>query len=205
MSTDHEIRDLCRTSRRAWLRSDRRTTPQQRTRCSTPTGMTSEQRAELSLQLGVPVEVFDSPQSLERVELAIDFGPGRTIDPISVRVSPDVGLEDLHDCSAVISHADDYNRAIAELRILRSMLGTLRPRSTPIEPASDLWCAYHELVRLERTIQWRQAERMGDGRISLEAFFDEVQFWRRYHAEIAAVIAREVDEDRARAAPPPRA
>jgi hypothetical protein len=39
---------------------------------------------------------------------------------------------------------------------------------------------------------------MGDGRISLEAFFSEVQFWRNSHAELAATIAREVDEGRAR-------
>jgi len=204
MSTDHELRDLCRTSERAWSRSDVLAIPQQKSRCSTATGMTSEQLTELSLQLGVPVEVAGDPRSLERVELVIDFGPGRSIDPIRVRVSPGVGFEDLSGYSAIVGHAVDYNRALAELRILRSLLGTLRPRESPIEPASDLWCAYHELVRLERTIQRRQTERMGSGRITLQAFFEEAQFWRDYHADIAAVIAREVDEDRARGARQPQ-
>lgn len=198
MNHGDKLQDLCRTSQRAWSKADRVAIPPRTSELPTRPGMTSVQLAALSRQLAVPVEIAAHPQVLGRAELAIVFGPGRSIEPISVRVPPGVGFEDLRGYSAVTFRAADYNHTLADLRILRRLLSTLRPRTAPVEPGSDLWCVYHELVRLDRTIQRRQTERMGDGRISLEAFFSEVQFWRDFHAELAAVIAREVDEDRAR-------
>lgn len=163
------------------------------------TCMTSEQLAELARKLRLPVEVGETPASIEGVELLFAFGPLRTIEPIKLRVAPAVTFDHVCGYQAIIGRVASYNRALCELRILRGGLGDLvLPRQVPMEPGSEIWCAYHDLVRLERTIERRQTSRQSNGRVSLATFYFEVEFWERYHANVAAAIAREADENRER-------
>lgn len=165
------------------------------------TCMTLEQLAELARKLRLPVEVGETPASIEGVELLFALGRLRTIEPIKLRVAPDVTFDHVCGYQAVVGRVASYNRALRELRILRGGLGALvLPRQTPMEPGSEIWCAYQDLVRLERTIERRQTSRLSNGLVSLTTFYFEVEFWERYLANVAAAFAREADENRERTA-----
>jgi len=162
--------------------------------------MTSKQLAELTRPRAIPVEVIEPPGVLDGVELVFAFGPHRTIEPIRLRVARGVPFEPLDGYEAVRRVAR-YNQALDELRVLRSGLGTLvRLGPAPMEPGSEIWCAYQDLVRLERSIARRQTSCMGNGCVSLVSFYLEVEFWERHHAHMAAAI----DRERAANQPPDR-